>query len=84
MNGHGYSAYSNGCRCQVCRDAKAAYMSSKRKEATASAQAGMSVESARHGTRVAYKDYGCRCETCVHVMRAIWRRWSRNARTVTP
>ena len=83
MTVHGYNAYSNGCRCQTCRDAKAAYTSSKRKQATANARPGVPVEGARHGTRVAYKDHGCRCEACVQVMRAIWRRWSRDARAVT-
>ena len=84
MTGHGYSAYADGCRCQACKDAKAAYMSGKRKEATASARPGTAIEGVRHGTRAAYKDSGCRCEACVYVMRSIWRRWSRNYRTVTP
>ena len=30
MSTHGYGAYSTGCRCEVCRSAKAAYMRERR------------------------------------------------------
>lgn len=33
MTRHGYVAYSNGCRCKVCREAKAAYLREKRADA---------------------------------------------------
>jgi hypothetical protein len=77
---HGYAGYGNGCRCQTCKDAKAAYMSEKRTEATKNAMPGQPVDGAKHGTRVAYKDHGCRCSQCVEVMRAIWRGWSQAQR----
>lgn len=28
---HGYGKYSNGCRCEVCKAAKAAYMAKRRR-----------------------------------------------------
>lgn len=30
MTGHGYGAYTTGCRCEVCRKAKADYMRDRR------------------------------------------------------
>lgn len=35
---HGYSGYSNGCRCVTCRKAKADYMRERRQEARLLAQ----------------------------------------------
>jgi hypothetical protein len=77
---HGYGGYANGCRCETCTAAKAAYMSAHRIAATASAQPGVAVTGVTHGTRSAYKDKGCRCEKCTEFMRSLWRRWSRDAR----
>lgn len=37
MSGHGYGAYTNGCRCEVCRAAKADYMRQRRAAAVAAA-----------------------------------------------
>ena len=36
--GHGYGAYTNGCRCDVCRAAKAEYMRERRAAGRAKAQ----------------------------------------------
>lgn len=78
---HDYGRYSNGCRCQVCRDAKAAYMANRRAEATRGARLGWAAEGVTHGTRSAYKESGCRCGQCVAVMRRNWRKWSSEQRS---
>jgi hypothetical protein len=70
---HGYGGYSRGCRCEVCKDAKAKYMSAKRRAATQSAQPGEAVTGVTHGTRSAYKDKGCRCGKCVEYIREYYR-----------
>jgi hypothetical protein len=84
MSDHGYGSYSHGCRCQVCKDARAAYSRNQRAEAARRARPGQSVEGVKHGTRRAYKDRGCRCEQCVTAMRGIWRDWSRKYRQQEP
>jgi hypothetical protein len=70
---HGYGGYSRGCRCEECKDAKAKYMSAKRRAATEAAQPGEAVAGVTHGTRSAYKDKGCRCEKCVEFVRDYYR-----------
>lgn len=69
MGDHGYGRYSNGCRCVVCRSAKAAYMREKR---AAAAKRRVLAESAgdryvavgiRHGLS-GYRDSSCRCDVC--------------------
>ena len=80
---HGYNAYAHGCRCQVCRDARAAYSRNQRAQAAAQAAPGRAVAGAKHGTRRAYKDHGCRCDVCTAAMRAIWRGWSQARRNVS-
>lgn len=77
---HGYAGYSDGCRCDVCTAAKAAYMAAKRAAATQAAQRGVAVEGVTHGTRSAYKDKGCRCEKCVEYIRGYWRDESQSRR----
>jgi hypothetical protein len=66
---HGYNRYTQGCRCTVCREAKAQYTRERRE---AAAQRRAAVES-RGGKYVAdgikhgysgYANYQCRCETC--------------------
>ena len=67
--GHGYGRYTNGCRCQVCRAAKAAYVRAKRASA-----AELRVWCALFGERyeatgithgiTGYQDHHCRCEVC--------------------
>jgi hypothetical protein len=68
---HGYSPYTHGCRCQVCRDAKAAYMRDKRSRGhkvrrfvESRPGAGRNyVDGITHGY-AGYQDYSCRCEVC--------------------
>lgn len=69
--GHGYNRYTRGCRCEVCKQAKAAYMRERRAEARRLTQitpnryvrrhAGRDV---KHGTSFAYYEVGCRCQAC--------------------
>jgi hypothetical protein len=64
---HDYLAYAGGCRCSVCRRAKAAYMRAKRAAARAEAERGNPrvyvAEGIKHGT-AGYKDHRCRCDVC--------------------
>lgn len=81
--GHGYVRYTRGCRCEVCREAKNAYMRQRRAEARTEAQrhsVGRRGEpgSARyvadvrsHGTSYAYYERGCRCSACHDFMTAL-------------
>jgi hypothetical protein len=82
---HGYGRYTNGCRCEVCRQAKSDYQRRRRAQGRAEAQkhtqsstgargsAGNAFRPgatrflayvARHGTRYAYEEKGCRCRDC--------------------
>ena len=69
---HGYGPYSRGCRCAVCRAAKAAYMRERRAAGTALLRAAQTRQNtlrpvsrtARHGTRAGYEEHGCRCKSC--------------------
>ncbi len=61
---HGYAGYSNGCRCEICRDAKAAYMRERRSSAYLTATSEP-VPGVTHGTRSAYEESGCRCPECM-------------------
>lgn len=72
--GHGYVSYTRGCRCDVCRAAKAAYMSTRRAQGRSVSQdfaaryptARLSTlpDGVSHGTRSAYDERGCRCPEC--------------------
>ena len=66
---HGYIRYTHGCRCGVCRKAKAEY--SRQRRATArSAAADRSADlSFTHGTRFGYEERGCRCRPCLTARR---------------
>ena len=72
MSAHGYLLYTHGCRCEVCKAAKAAYMRSKRAAAKAAARGPLINEQGRHvapgdfkhGTAHGYKDHACRCLDC--------------------
>jgi hypothetical protein len=69
---HGYSGYTHGCRCDICTDAKADYMASRRNKAfLADYQVP---EHITHGSQFAYDEHGCRCEACVDARRAASRR----------
>lgn len=70
---HGYGRYSRGCRCGVCRAAKAAYSRSRRSRARTLANLwgnGLSrdgrhfVPNITHG-RYGYEERGCRCDICL-------------------
>jgi len=66
---HGYVRYARGCRCEVCRQAKADYMRDVR---ATQRQSRVEVEAAggRYVANVtvhgysAYQNVGCRCATC--------------------
>jgi len=60
---HGYVGYTHGCRCKICRKAKADYMTSRRNAAYLNDHEVP--ENIRHGTAFAYQEHGCRCEPCV-------------------
>jgi hypothetical protein len=48
---HGYSAYTRGCRCDVCRAAKADYMRERRAKARKEAQLHTRSSTGEHGHR---------------------------------
>ena len=75
---HGYGGYTNGCRCDVCRQAKADYMRDRR--ATAYLEPQQPVPDITHG-RFGYEERGCRCDVCVGARREGWRRDNRQRRT---
>ena len=58
---HGLSAYIIfGCRCRVCKDAKAAYA----RQLRATHAARPPAATVEHGTRNAYDNRCCRCQEC--------------------
>jgi len=70
---HGYVAYTHGCRCDICREAKATYQRERRR----ALKAGGSVPpTAQHGLRTTYVEYGCRCSHCRRAEAAAHRRWN--------
>jgi len=80
---HGYGNYTLGCRCAVCREAKAAYMRERRAEARRLARQHTSgragepgsfrhvADVTRHGTNYAYYERGCRCRPCTDYSTAL-------------
>ena len=67
---HGYSRYSLGCRCAVCKGAKAAYMRTKRQTAAARRLLAEDpttfvAKGITHGTYAGYADAACRCALCL-------------------
>ena len=67
---HGYGGYTNGCRCRICADAKAARMRERRAAAYVTDSGPVTDPTVTHGTRFAYEERGCRCETCVTAERS--------------
>jgi hypothetical protein len=54
------TAYThNGCRCDACRKANAAYHRRRRHE-----RAQNIPDDIAHGTRSTYTNWGCRCKAC--------------------
>lgn len=84
MADHGYSRYTTGCRCLVCRTAKADYMRGKRAQAAEARRAAQAAGGAyvapriTHGTLSGYRDSKCRCPDCVRAwnLAAAWWRGS--------
>lgn len=65
---HGYGPYTNGCRCGVCKAAKADYQRARRQVAGAArhnAGGDYVATGITHGTYAGYTDSGCRCAECV-------------------
>lgn len=81
---HGYNAYSHGCRCSVCRAAKADYMREKRRAARRYAGPGVTARGRyvapieNHGTTAGYVEHKCRCPECTAVEAAREQRRTRN------
>lgn len=48
---HGYNAYTHGCRCDICRKAKADYMRERRAKARAQAQMHTRSSTGKHPGR---------------------------------
>lgn len=73
---HGYSAYTTGCHCEVCKAAKASYMRDKRASARE-----LRIRAALFGERyeaqgithgyAGYQDHQCRCPVCT-AARSSW------------
>jgi hypothetical protein len=51
MSAHGYGAYTRGCRCDVCRGAKADYMRARRAASRALAARFTTTPSGERGSR---------------------------------
>lgn len=71
MSDHGYNAYTHGCRCTTCREAKAAYMREKRRKSRDLPRPAVDAETGRyvapidhHGTVHGYQQHCCRCLEC--------------------
>lgn len=75
MTAHGYVCYTTGCRCLICKAAKAAYMRERRAVATGlrlAAEAAGEVYVAvgiAHGIS-GYSDAKCRCRLCRRAWKA--------------
>lgn len=72
---HGYGRYTRGCRCEVCRFAKAAYMRTKRissgrrrRLVQATGEGYHFVPGITHGIS-GYTDFNCRCPDCCSTKR---------------
>lgn len=80
---HGYNAYTHGCRCDVCRRAKADYMREERRRGREFAQSldvRAFVDGIKHG-RHGYEVKGCRCQVCTsaHSAESVQRRAKKKA-----
>ena len=75
---HGYTSYCDGCRCEVCRKAKAGYTRQRRRNALLNTDPDP-VPGITHG-RFGYEERGCRCDVCVGARREMWRKVDRRRR----
>ena len=72
---HGYNLYTHGCRCAVCKRAKAEYIRQRRSAARTlanrftDASGSHYVPDVSHG-RFGYEERGCRCIECRSAMAA--------------
>lgn len=61
-HGHGdYRTYTQGCRCDACREAHRVHMVDRRAAWAADPSAA---DRAGHGKKSTYRNYHCRCEPC--------------------
>jgi hypothetical protein len=81
VSDHGYSRYTHGCRCPICKGAKAAYIRAKRKAARESAPAELIngrdryvAPGIKHGTLSGWQEWSCRCLECSEMHRQAQRR----------
>lgn len=67
---HGYTAYTKGCRCDVCRIAKRHRMRSDRAAAKARLEAsGTQVATGVSHGKSTYENHSCRCDKCCQAKR---------------
>lgn len=72
MSEHGYLRYAEGCRCQVCRAGKTAYIRGVKERSRLARIAAEAqgrhyvVEGIAHGMN-GYQYHNCRCLTCREV-----------------
>jgi len=71
---HNYNGYAAGCRCDVCKAAKAAYMRDRR---TPDRERNSSFT---HGTRAGYEEHRCTCTKCRTAHLASDRRYTGRTR----
>lgn len=71
-HGTRYAWFKGGCRCDECREGRAADDRDRRQRRFDRAKADPSI--IKHGTSLAYTDYGCRCPACTDARTAESRR----------
>lgn len=82
-SGHGYTAYTNGCRCDICKRAKADYTANRRAEAIRTPDLVITDPAVTHGRRSTYDERGCRCDPCVTAYKeSRGRSWANDGRAV--
>jgi hypothetical protein len=57
---HGRSGYEGGCRCDICKDAKAAHS----KVQLVKRIVNVPLADLKHGSYSTYQNYACRCVPC--------------------
>ncbi len=69
---HGASQYSNGCRCEVCRDGHRI-----RQQTLREAARWKTIPESVHGTTHGYGYWDCRCDRCCAAKQAANQRHNR-------